>query len=1021
MPTDYEKIRKENIRKYGEEAQKLISLLSGLYADRAHFVFEILQNAEDAGASRVLFRLFGDRLEVTHDGRFFDERDVRGVCGIAEGTKKESLTQIGEFGIGFKSVYAYTTTPEIHSGGESFRIENSLQPSATPPRKTENGKTLFIFPFDSEDVDPETACREIGDHLCRLSVRTLLFLRKISEIEYVLPDSEGGIYMREEKARGHAKQVNVIGQDDDGKDEEESWLIFERPVAVPGKAVDVRVEAAFRLQTEDKPRGKGERINKVGDSPLVVYFPTEKPTGLGFLIQGPYRTTPARDNVPKDDEWNARLVTETAGLLTEAMAQIKQMGLLTVSFLETLPINRKDFPEGGMFYPIAEAVREALLGEELLPADDDSFVSGRNAKLARGGDLRNLLGLEQLRLLFQSTETLKWLCGEITSDRTPELRSYLMLELGVEEVDPEDFSRKISPQFLESQRDEWFTDFYAYLSGQEALWRPPRWHGDPGGVLWSKPILRLHDGSHEVPFTENGGVPSVFLPSPEETDFPIIKRSIANDEKSRAFLKRLGLSEPDVFDDIVKRVLPKYAEAGGMLIPAHEHSADIDKIFRAMASDSESGKKKIRLAARRIPFLKAVDSSGDTEFKKPGEIYLGTADLRHYFSNSPATRFLSEDYPSKEQDTEVWTSLGVAELPRKLPTSEGLPREKRERFTRYESVENYDLDGLERFLEDIRSISDFAEQKGNASILWRFLRKHLTQDARFFKARYNWFYRTSQTKYFPSMALSRLKNMKWIPTKSGTMEKPAEITTARLFDEFADARELTQALGIVESADGAELSEEEMKRKYLESLGFSPKEIEALQNKKKNHPGEFKRWLEEPETAGKEKPEFPRRTVANPQRRRKRLEEELSNVPEKKYDKRKRSIRTTDSTIDPVTWLRNQYTNDSGQMICQICKEEMPFRKRNGEYYFEKKEVLSIKYLPKEHEVQYLALCPLCAAMYEEFVKKDADAMTDLKKKLVSANDCDVTITLGDKEASIRFVETHYHDLKVIITKQGIR
>ena len=77
--------------------------------------------------------------------------------------------------------------------------------------------------------------------------------------------------------------------------------------------------------------------------------------------------------------------------------------------------------------------------------------------------------------------------------------------------------------------------------------------------------------------------------------------------------------------------------------------------------------------------------------------------------------------------------------------------------------------------------------------------------------------------------------------------------------------------------------------------------------------------------------------------------------------------------------------------------------------------MLSRKYLPKEHEAQYLALCPLCAAMYEEFIKSDGDAMADLRNKLVSTVDCDVPITLGDQETSIRFVETHHHDLKVII------
>lgn len=53
--------------------------------------------------------------------------------------------------------------------------------------------------------------------------------------------------------------------------------------------------------------------------------------------------------------------------------------------------------------------------------------------------------------------------------------------------------------------------------------------------------------------------------------------------------------------------------------------------------------------------------------------------------------------------------------------------------------------------------------------------------------------------------------------------------------------------------------------------------------------------------------------------------------------------------------------------------------------------------------------------MYEEFIKSDGDAMADLRNKLVSTVDCDVPITLGDQETSIRFVETHHHDLKVII------
>ena len=78
-----------------------------LYTDKSHFVYELLQNAEDAGASQIKFHLTETAIEIFHDGRPFDEKDIDGVCGIANGTKEDG-TRIGHFGIGFKSVYCYT-------------------------------------------------------------------------------------------------------------------------------------------------------------------------------------------------------------------------------------------------------------------------------------------------------------------------------------------------------------------------------------------------------------------------------------------------------------------------------------------------------------------------------------------------------------------------------------------------------------------------------------------------------------------------------------------------------------------------------------------------------------------------------------------------------------------------------------------------------------------------------------------------------------------------------------------------
>ena len=127
MSADYEKIRDENIARYGWDTA-VLDLLGHLYSERTDFIFELIQNAEDASATELTFELFEDRLEVTHDGRPFTEDDVRGICGIGKSGKSGDLTKIGTFGIGFKSVYAYTKTPRVYSSDEHFRIEKYVRP-----------------------------------------------------------------------------------------------------------------------------------------------------------------------------------------------------------------------------------------------------------------------------------------------------------------------------------------------------------------------------------------------------------------------------------------------------------------------------------------------------------------------------------------------------------------------------------------------------------------------------------------------------------------------------------------------------------------------------------------------------------------------------------------------------------------------------------------------------------------------------------------------------------------------------
>lgn len=1024
MPSDYDRIRADNVREYGQGTRHL-SFLGKLYTDKAHFIFELLQNAEDAGASKVLFQLAEGGLKVLHDGRPFNEQDVRGICGVGEGTKTEDLTQIGKFGIGFKSVYAYTTTPEIHSGDESFKVENYVRPYAVPRQHIgDSWTTLFVFPFNKEDVEPATACREISARLRKLSARTLLFLRKIKEIEYRLPDQTGGLYLRDEDKRGNAREVTVIGQNN-GEDDSENWLIFERPVDVPdpleGLPRQVSAEIAFRLQKNE--REQREEVVRVESSPLVVFFPTQKETRLGFLIQGPYKTTPARDNIPQEDDWNATLVQETARLMADVLPQLKDLGLLSVSALEALPITPGYFQENGMFYPIFAAVREALKSKELLPADDGSFVSARNAKLARGAALTKLLDHKQLRELVQSETTVKWLPGSITEDRTRQLRSYLLNELQVEEITPDSFARRITESFLSAQADEWLVEFYRYLSDQEALWRCPRWSDDSGGLLRSKPILRLQDDTHVVPFQADRKTPNAFLPppkdtesplvNPEDTDFPIVKQSIAGDEKARIFLQRLGLSEPNLFDDIVERVLPKYSGSDLTSISETEHEEDIRKLLRALTSDLEDGKIRVIQKAKQTPFLKAVNPVGNLTYEKPLDIYQDNPTLRRYFSGTEDVWFLSEQRLASAPP-DILSNLGIANLPRRILFSDGLPPSLWEYSTRGEKIENYDLHGLDDFLESLETVQGFDEKAKAALILWDYLKEHLKLNSSFFRGRYFWFYYTDRCKFFDSQMLTRLRSTKWIPTRDGSIEKPEDISTDQLLDDFQGAEELIDALGISQGVAWRAPSEDDQKRQYANMLGVPLEDVEFV----RRHPDEFAQF--KAQIASREsRATFPAKAVTNPERRQKAITDQLSESPQKEYEERERRVRTTRGAIDPSLWLREQYTNENGQMVCQICKKEMPFKKLDGEYYFEAVEAFTNDIFRQEHEAQFLALCPLCAAMYKELVKMDKATMADLEKALLNTESLEVPLRLGDRETTIQFVETHLCDLQTILEEIG--
>jgi len=638
VPADYEKIRDENIGRYGWDTA-VLDLLGQLYSERTHFIFELIQNAEDAGATELTFELFDDRLEVRHDGRPFTEADVRGVCGVGKSSKAGDLTKIGKFGIGFKSVYAYTQTPRVYSSDERFRIEKYVRPFAADPADPADEPapgTLFVFPFDHDGVAAPVAVAEIAAALNEIEAGTLLFLRSIRRLRTCGIQLAGAVIERFAAGRtGSSRHVTLTNGS--GRRAQE-WFVWQRQLEVPGLAGH-RVEIAFEVSAQDGKR----RLVKRDACPLVVFFPTQKETFLGFLIQGPYRTTPARDNVPEHDESNQALVRETAALLTDVLRELRQDGLLTVEVLQALPLDAARFAPGTMFRPLFESVRAALAAERLLPDTAGGYGVAAELRLAGGAGLRELLSDGQLGALYGEV-SLAFAHESVTPDRTPSLWRYLREEIGIDEVTPEDVVGRLTAEFLAAQSDAWITRLYSFLYQNSALWRASRLPGEQPGPARARPIIRLEDGSQVVPF-DSGDRPAVYLPGESLTGFRTVRRAVAADPAARRFLDALKITEPDIVAEVLENILPRYAGAEVADLDRAQHDADLECIAAALARAAPGSGQRLAEQLSQTAFLIGENAAtGDKRLMTPAALYERTKDLEIYFDGNPEAWFADDGY-----------------------------------------------------------------------------------------------------------------------------------------------------------------------------------------------------------------------------------------------------------------------------------------------------------------------------------------------------------------------------------------
>jgi hypothetical protein len=971
------------------------------YPDPVHFIYELLQNAEDQEATEAQFVLSAHGLVFRHNGKSFTRSDVINITSIGNSDKIRESNKIGRFGIGFKSVFAITDRPEIYTQLEkkrfAFAIENLVVPVALSENDEQNHhyNTQFIFPFIKGQG--KTLYPKIKERLSMLGFEALLFLQNLVAIEWQAGAEYHGRYAHTVKDVSGGRHELRGDSVEKGQRRQSTveYLMFTRKVRLKDeneRRLDVRI--AFKLDE------KGSIIAEP-DQKLAVYFPTEQATGLNFRLHGPFLLTDNRANIKSDDDTNKKLLQECAILLDEGIQHIKEKGLLTVDFLSQLPI-RKENVLTAQFTLLYDQVLKTLKQHPLLPTATGTFIRATEAKLARGGDLRELLNDQQLSLLYGASTPFYWLSPEITVDRVPDLYQYLTKSLEVDVVDPATFVRRLETPFLEKQTDEWLVKLYIFLSKLQGFGLTT--------IIKGKPILRLEDTSHVSPFKKapsytGGEAPNAYLPPKGESKFTLVKRSLTGDKAAYAFLKGIGLSEPDIVDEVIKFVLPPY-DRGDVAIDNEAGSKkDLFDIQEALKRKEHPGRSHLLSQLNKTPFIRAINAkTSEKAWKTPREVYSRTDELLIWFDGNEQAWFIANAF-SEALLSDLSIPTYLRPKANKAARNIGYVVIHDSKGFHKRGLHGFDpdakLDGLDYVLEHITL--------ERAKLLWNFLleHRHLIKGV-VETSTYQTFIEAQREEQFSEIGQLCSKNV-WLPDKEGEFYAPNGMFLTDLAEEFEtstlEAQEVAQRLGM-RKAEELQLANK---------LGIPPEFIVFIQN----DPDAFRTWCYKQQ----QKPSLPSSVTNEPERRKEKAAVAAASYAseEKTYKAVTINRHSIADNNEPKPYLRNHNTNEEGQLICQLCDQPMPFSLPNGEEYFVACQYIDL--FEKEYPANHLALCPNCAAEFMYACQTDENKREELILAMNAATSEENLIVQIDMPVHqhLRFTQRHLIDLQAATEEEKRR
>ena len=806
------------------------------YCDSAHFIYELLQNADDAKATEVEMVLTKDRFIFTHNGKVrFTVSDpakaeedrkhnrlghINAITAIGFSSKNQLQTdnlddiKIGKFGVGFKAVFQYTTTPYIYDNPFCFKIEDYIVPTRlTDTSFQREGRTVFVIPFDRKDITAKQAYEDIEQKIASLEYPQL-FLFNVNTISWNTPTQNGKIEKKQiERYDSYNEITPVLYEINNPRDEKTKILLMSRKVVVP--ETDQKHAIAIGYLLDDKGH-----INTEVRPNLNCFFPTQEKIDTCYIIHAPFALVDNRQQIKRNNDVNKSLLKSIGELAADSIVVLKNISIKSKRTLlgdnifalmhhNLDSIQEKTYSYYGMksdMITFVDYYKKIVDKEPVFLSRQKKYITKNCGWWADDG-IRRLLTTKQLDYLIKCNKV-----NYVKEEDDEVIYDYILCSLNTHNFD--DMRRyginimtnsmlaaKLYTRFINAQSNEWLSKLYKYILDNRLTEEYKINAGNYSDAPMRKAkIIKNECGEYVAPYGYNKKL-CVFFKT-ENNSYPeltINSELYESNEEFRMLIKKLGVQEPSEFDNIRFQLGKKLDQKGD-----NNLLSNIIKYY--YTCDDDKSKELLDLVSNKLTFYcKSVNTNDDgvNENKRCGVDIIIADDpmLIEYYSISGAK---DKYYIDKEYYKDAIKTVGEKNFnsfmnefdfpiyPRVVTESAPLKQEEyclRPKGYDFSSKEVSTLEGLKSVLENIES-SDM--QKKLSHYIWDAIIDRIedTYDTSENKAIFNndrktYYYYKWRTYTWQSCTLIEwLRSYKWLYINNKLMSIEDGVYKEDLFAEL---------------------------------------------------------------------------------------------------------------------------------------------------------------------------------------------------------------------------------------------